>query len=299
MRKILVILLVLIVLSPLALGIKGNFESCGINIYYQQWLAEDSNSVLMIVHGLGEHSERYKDLSEYLVARNISVYALDLRGHGHSEGIRGHVDNFDDYVSDLNQLIKIVKEEEGNKRIFLLGHSLGATISLEYANQHPEDIYGLIVSGLSFKSVPFAGLFGKIPLVNKIPICLLDVSAKVFGKRAIAELCNNESALESYLKDDLAHGCFTLKFLEETSRENEKLKREAKEIEVNSCLILMGSDDKVGSVEDAQWLDSSLSVKNKRLILYDGMKHNIFDEVDNERVFSDVYNWIMKTRYSS
>ena len=265
------------------------FENDGINIYYQHWAAKNSGTILVIVHGFGEHGDRYTDLAEYLVERNISVYALDLRGHGRSEGGRGHVDDFDDYISDLDKLIKIVKEREGNKRIFLLGHSLGSIIVLEYADRYPVD--GVIVSGVTFDSSRVA-IFGGIPLVNKIPIHLMDISARLFGKKAISSLCSNESALEDYLNDDLAHGTFTLKFLKVVSEENEKLKREG--VEIKSCLILMGSEDSIGSIEDARWLYSIISTKDKRLMVYEGMKHNIFDELDNERVFSDVCGWISK-----
>ena len=259
------------------------------NIYYQYWAAKDPDVTLIIVHGLGEHSNRYADLGEYLAAHKISAYALDLRGHGRSEGPKGHIERFDDYVSDLDELVKIAKTKE---KVCILGHSLGSLVSLEYIYQHPESVSRAILSGVNL-TIPFKFL-GGIPLINRIPIVIFEICAKLFGKRAIAGLCSNEKALEDYLKDKLAHGRFTLKFLRELSVECAKLKNEVKNIKTD-CLIMMGKEDRMGSVKDAEWLYSSLPTEEKKLIVYEGMKHNIFDEVDKERVFSDVREWALRT----
>jgi len=275
-------------LGVLVTALAATFESDGTQIYYQGWSLERSDSVLVIVHGWGEHSDRYSDLAGYIAERDVSVYALDLRGHGRSGGARGHVKDFGDYIRDLECVMRIVREKEGEKKTFLLGHSLGALIALEYANTHPVD--GLILSGFGLRSAGRLSFLGRIPFVNSVPIPVLTIPARLLGKRAISGLCNNQSALEEYLRDRLGHGTFTLRFLEECSRESGRLKGR-ENFGVGACLILIGSEDKVGSLEDARWLYSSLS-SDKKLIVYDGMKHNIFDEAERERVFYDVYEWI-------
>ena len=268
----------------------ATFEGGGTEIYYQEWSVESSDSILVIVHGWGEHGGRYSDMADYMAERGISVYAPDLRGHGRSGGARGHVRDFNDYIRDLESMMSIVRDSEGGKKIFLLGHSLGALIALEYANTHELD--GLVLSGLSLRSGGKLSSLGKIPLLNSLPMPFLTLSVRLLGKRAVSGLCNNQSALEEYLRDKLGHGTFTLRFLEEISKESERLKGR-ENFGIGACLILIGSEDKIGSPEDARWLYSSLS-SDKKLIVYEGMKHNIFDEAENERVFSDVYEWIME-----
>jgi len=272
---------------PGAHVVTGSFEgSDGTELFYRSWIAEKPRATVIIVHGWGEHSSRYADLAECLAGQGLSVHAMDLRGHGHSGGTRGHVNDFNDYVSDLEELID---HEGGDEKLFVVGHSLGASIALEYARQHPVD--GVVLSGISLKSSGLSAL-GVIPLINQIPLPVGDIGARLLGERAVSGMCSNESALEEYLKDDLAHGTLTLKFLRELSEESMRLRSDPPK--PRSCLIMMGSEDGVGSVEDARFLYSSLPTEDKDLIIYDGMRHNIFDETENAKVFHDAGEWILR-----
>jgi len=76
----------------------------GVEIFFQKWVVRKARAVLILVHGIGEHSGRYGNLLKSLSGKNISVFALDHRGHGRSEGKRGHVDSFMDYIYDLKLL---------------------------------------------------------------------------------------------------------------------------------------------------------------------------------------------------
>jgi len=271
---------------PGAHVVTEGFEgSDGTKLFYRSWITEKPRATVIIVHGWGEHSNRYADLAEYLAGQGLSVHAMDLRGHGRSEGTRGHVNDFNDYVSDLE---KLIERERGDEKLFIIGHSLGASIALEYARQHPVD--GVVLSGISLKSSGLSVL-GEIPLISRVPIPIGDIGARLLGERAVSGMCSNESALEDYLKDDLAHGTLTLKFLRELSEESRRLKSETPN--PKSCLILMGSEDRVGSIEDARSLYSALTTEDKDLIIYEGMRHNIFDETENAEVFHDVGEWIL------
>jgi alpha-beta hydrolase superfamily lysophospholipase len=292
MRDILTAIAMMAILSAAmqcsgARVVTGSFEgSDGTELFYRSWITDKPRATVIIVHGWGEHSNRYADLAEYLAGQGFSVHAMDLRGHGHSGGARGQVNDFNDYVSDLEGLIE---RERGYEKLFIVGHSLGASIALEYARQHQVD--GVVLSGISLKSSGLSAL-GEIPLINRIPIPVGEIGARLLGEKAVSSMCSNESALEGYLKDDLAHGTLTLKFIRELSEESRRLRSEIPE--PRSCLIMMGSDDRVGSLDDARFLYSALPTEDKDLIIYEGMRHNIFDEVDNTRVFHDVNEWILR-----
>ncbi len=122
-------------------------------IFYQSWKKPNANRLLIIQHGFGEHSDRYKNILEKLKDSDFSIYALDARGHGRSEGIRGHVDQFQYYVEDLSDLVHIALEEEKQEKFFLLGHSLGGVIALQFTLEvHNQDkMHGLIVSSPALK----------------------------------------------------------------------------------------------------------------------------------------------------
>lgn len=104
-----------------------------LRIYIQSWLPERVRASVVIVHGLGEHGGRYAHVAKALVDAGCAVYALDLRGHGRSEGSRAMIDRFSHAVEDINQLVEKVRKRYSGKPQFLLGHSMGGALSLRYA----------------------------------------------------------------------------------------------------------------------------------------------------------------------
>lgn len=84
----------------------GEFKGKGgLKLYYQSWKPERVRAVMVAAHGLAKYSGRYKHVAEHFASEGIAFYALDHRSHGLSEGDRGHVDRFDDYVEDLDTFI--------------------------------------------------------------------------------------------------------------------------------------------------------------------------------------------------
>ena len=116
----------------------GKFLGAGkTEIYYQSWHPDlTSRAVLVIVHGLGAHSGIFRQLAEFVCDRKITVYALDLRGHGRSEGQRGHINSWSEFRQDLNAFIQLVATKEPTLPLYLLGQSLGGAISLDLSLIH-------------------------------------------------------------------------------------------------------------------------------------------------------------------
>src|SRR4030042_6784190 len=93
----------------------------GLKIYYQCWLPDGKpKAVLLVAHGLAEHSGRYKNLVNYFVPKGYSVWALDHRGHGKSEGTRSYIERFDEDLADLKTFVGIVRDKHPTDRIFLV-----------------------------------------------------------------------------------------------------------------------------------------------------------------------------------
>ncbi|MCJ7809494.1 MAG: alpha/beta hydrolase, partial [Desulfobulbaceae bacterium] len=139
----------------------------GLKIFYGYYLAVNERARLVIAHGLGEHSGRYGNVIERLFPRDISIWVLDHRGHGQSDGPRGHISSFDEYLNDLGRMIQIAKTGiPGEMKCYLLGHSMGGLIALMFALQNPEMIDGVIVSspglGMKVKVPGFKMVTGKI-----------------------------------------------------------------------------------------------------------------------------------------
>lgn len=114
--------------------------------------APNPRAVMCIVHGLGEHIERYRPMAEFLTANDIAVTGIDLRGHGMSEGKKGHAKNLDVLLSDIEELMKFTRAEYTELPLFLFGHSLGGNLVANYMKtQNTSEISGFILSAPFFR----------------------------------------------------------------------------------------------------------------------------------------------------
>ena len=127
----------------------GTFKGIrGTDIFYQCWLPDgEIKAGLTISHGLAEHSDRYMNLVERFLPLGYALYALDHIGHGRSEGKRAHVEAFDDFTLMLKTFVKMVQGWLPDKPLFLIGHSMGALISVAYLIKHQDDFAGAVLSG--------------------------------------------------------------------------------------------------------------------------------------------------------
>ena len=148
--------------------LEGNFKGVrNVNIYYQAWLPEgEAKAVLLVVHGLGEHSGRYMNVVNHFVPLGYAVYALDHIGHGKSEGKREIVARFEDFTDTLTIYYNMVKGWQPGKPVFLLGHSLGGLIASYYLLDHQADFKGAVISAPAIKVgesiTPFTIMMGRI-----------------------------------------------------------------------------------------------------------------------------------------
>src|SRR5215213_181346 len=117
-----------------------------LRLYTTRHEAANARADVVVVHGLGEHSGRYLPLINYLVERDYSVTAYDHRGHGKSEGLRGHVEKFTDYEEDLDRVLNSVQGHGRTRGTFIIGHSMGGLVTLRYAAKNGSRLAGAVVS---------------------------------------------------------------------------------------------------------------------------------------------------------
>src|SRR4051812_1505639 len=124
---------------------EGFFEADGLKIFTREWLPQTAAvGVVVIVHGFKSHSGLYDWVAQRLVERRPAVHALDLRGHGKSEGERFYVEHFGDYVRDVARVVAQAKSRHPDLPVFLLGHSAGGVVSCLYALERQQELAGLI-----------------------------------------------------------------------------------------------------------------------------------------------------------
>ncbi|PYP86588.1 MAG: alpha/beta hydrolase [Blastocatellia bacterium AA13] len=242
----------------------------------------------ILVHGFGEHSGRYGALTSHLSARGCSVTGYDQRGHGKSDGARGHVERFKDYEDDLGLMIRRVVSNEAPLPLFLVAHSMGGLIALRYLLRNDPAIRGAVISA------PLVGVAARVPphklLIGKISAALMP-RLTLNNEIDPAVLSRDPNVGAAYAADPLVHHVVSARWFAEATRAMEDLTRRASEIK-KPLLILHGSDDKLASYDATARLFPLIGSKDKELRTYSGFYHELFNEPEKEELFSTVTNWI-------
>lgn len=260
-----------------------------LNLYYQSWAPDGVPiAVLLVVHGLAEHSGRYSNLVNYFVPKGYTIYSFDLRGHGKSEGKRGYVERFSYYLDDVKTYYDKVVQENKNTKIFMVGHSMGGTIATAYTIKHQSELNGLILSGAALKAgasvTKAAMLMAKVLsfLMPKMGVTTLDASA----------VSRDKAVVEAYINDPLNYtGKISARLGAELLNEIQQLPAKIPELSL-PILIMHGTADRLSDPASSKTLFEGVSSKDKTLKLYEGFYHEIFNDPERQQVFLDMENWL-------
>lgn len=257
----------------------------GVALLYRAWEVDDPRARVHIVHGLGEHGGRHAPLAGALVARGISCYAADLRGHGVSGGRRGHVGRFDEYIDDLARL---ERELPGDVPAFLLGHSLGGLIALRAAETgQAGQLTGLILSA------PALGLAGAAPWWRRPAVAVL---SRVAPTTALPngidpdDLSHDSRAVAAYRADPLVHDRITPRLFDEMGRAMRAAAEDAARVEAPVLLIAPGDDRIVATpaaLAVAEAFAGPVTVRS-----YPGLFHEPLNEPSGGEVLEEILAWI-------
>ena len=271
------------------------------NIFYQYWQQKNPSAILVIAHGFGEHSGRYIEMAKHYTDFGMSVYALDHRGHGKSEGDRWNVEKFDYFLDDLHYYIEnVVKQiEDKNKPLFLLGHSMGGEIAAKHAIVYPADFNYLILSSpavgtylagieLPQFATTLTGALGPLTNINFI------ANAFMPGTQIPAEyLTHDKSIVDAYINDPLVcHEPIKMRMSVELSSNMSYIQRNAGKT-TTPVLVMYGTEDKVVPPDSIVSYYNKLQVKDKTLNGFEGYYHEIFNEIGKDEVYKFTDNWIM------
>jgi acylglycerol lipase len=262
----------------------------GLRVYWQAWLPEeaDARAVLLLAHGFGEHGGRYGRLLEAMVPRGFALYALDHRGHGRSEGPRGHVGRFVEFVDDLHALRVRAEEEQRDRPLFLLGHSMGGVIAVSYLLSHASGVSGAILSSPALRILEEPSR-----VMRWLAAILSRVAPRIsFQANVDPEFLSRDPCVgRAYAADPLVHRTASARFFREFQRAIADAHERAPEIVLPSLVLQAGADRLVDALEAKRFVER-LGSESKELQLYPGFFHEIFNEIDNERVFEDLAHWL-------
>jgi alpha-beta hydrolase superfamily lysophospholipase len=265
------------------------FEGAGgLSINVRLWQPEGkARAVVAIVPGFNSHSGYYAWVAEQLVANGLSVYAVDLRGRGKSDGERFYVEKFADYVSDVAHVISMAKAREPGLPVFVLGHSAGGVVSCIYALEHQSELSGLICESFAhqvpapdFALAVLKGLSHVWPHAHVLKLKNEDFSRDP----RVVEAMNNDPLI--------VHEVQPTQTVAEMVRADERLKKEFPLITL-PVLILHGTHDKAAKPSGSQFFYDTTGSRDKTLKLYDGYFHDLLNDVGKEMVMADIKDWIV------
>ncbi len=269
---------------------EGNFVGCGgMELYFQSWHPDETaKGVLILVHGLCEHSGRYSNVVNHLTGQGFAVYSFDHRGHGRScEKLGAHVNSWSEYHKDVGEFLKLVRGKEADLPLFLMGHSMGGLIVLEYALDHPEGLKGVIASG------PAVGAVDAPPVLLFIGRVLSKITPSFSLKTGLntEAISRDPLAVKAYQDDPMVSSIASARWSVEFTKAIEKTRARAAEFNL-PLLIIHGEADKLVPPEGSQYFFEQVQYSDKERIVYEGGYHEPHNDIQHEQVTADIQRWL-------
>lgn len=248
---------------------------------------KNPRALIFLVHGMGEHAKRYEHVVEYFKNVNIVTVAIDLRGHGNSEGQRGHMPSFDHMMNDLKLSLSEIDSVYKGVPIFLYGHSMGGNLILNYLLRNSDRVTGAIATG------PYLRLGFDPP---RWKVLLARFSSNIYpsfsqstGLEKIA-LARSSEIIHEYENDPMVHDRMTASFFINIHRAGIDAISRAKELEI-PILLMHGSEDRLTSPEGSKdfYANAGSSVS---FHLLEGFYHEIHNEPEKNDVFKTQLEWL-------
>jgi acylglycerol lipase len=261
--------------------------------FHKSAASKGAHRALLVVHGMGEHGGRYLHLPYYLESVFSSVYCIDQRGHGRSEGIRGHCDRFTQYTDDLAEVITRVSEElkarYGQIELHVLGHSFGGLVVLR-----THFLNATLPVKTVIASAPLLGVRLEVPAIKRLAGIGL---SKIWGSLHMSNevdasvLSHDPEVGKAYLNDRLVHNKVTPRFYTEMMAAlSDTVKRDSGF--PYPLLMIVPIQDKLVDADASLRFYKNLKIRDKQMQTYPGFFHESMNELGKEKVFEDIAAWI-------
>jgi alpha-beta hydrolase superfamily lysophospholipase len=265
--------------------------SGGIRLHYRCWEVAAPRAAVLIAHGIGEHSGRYQELAADFARAGLSTYALDHRGHGRSDGRRGHVRRFVQYVHDLERFRRRVHGAVGlDLPLVFLGHSLGGLILIRYLQEYPA-----VPTCGAILSAPALGVAMEVPRWKERLARLLNYTVPALPMSTgldPALLSHDPQVVEAYRRDPLVHDRITPRTYAEMGREA-RIAFERARVLPMPILLLVPSGDRLVRPDLMQAFAAAVGRDDRvDVITYADAYHEVLNETIRSRVVADVLGWI-------
>jgi alpha-beta hydrolase superfamily lysophospholipase len=269
---------------------RGTFQSAdGTKLVYRSWPLPGETVTFAVVHGLGEHSGRYERFARGMARHGMATFAVDLRGHGESEGRRGHVDSWSQWVEDTAAFVTQV-ERQAEHEVVPLGHSFGGAVMLSTVRA------GRLPNATRFVlSSPALKLKASVPAWK---VSLGRVAARVAPTLALdndvdpSSISRLPEVVDAYRTDPLVHAKISARTYDEWKRAAAQNLERAGEIKI-PFLILAGTADRLIDPAGSEELHRRAPARSE-LHLLEGRYHEPFNDRDSDEVFDLIAGWLRR-----
>lgn len=259
----------------------------GLNLFAQSWTPGDTiKGKILLIHGIGEHSERYSHVGARFAEAGFALTAFDLRGHGRSDGKRGYIPSFDAFLDDIDNFIAINSYDD-NSPLFLYGHSLGGLLVLYYSMRRKTKLNGLIASTPSLRN----------EIENqKIKLLVVSLLGGILPSLTLPSgldvnyLSRDADVVNDYINDPLVHNRVSLSFAVSSLKAISYVLANPDKIEL-PLLVMHGSMDKISFPSGSDELVSKIhgNVIYKK---WEGCFHELHNEPNREELFAFTIDWL-------
>lgn len=259
-----------------------------LRLYWQRYTPPAPRATVLVLHGGGDHSGRYPALTTALVRAGFQAALVDFRGHGQSDGRRWHVDGFGDYLADLDAFVAKVRGDGVAGKLFAVGHSQGALVASLWALGHPGALDGYVLSSPYFRLAlkpPLAKVLGAKVMGRVIPWLPVKTGLEV------TDLTSDPEMQRWTDRDPLYGRATTPRWFDEANHAQAEVLRRAGEFDA-SLLVLAAGADRIADASAARAFVDAARSSDKRLVVYEGFRHEIFNERERERPVSEAVAWL-------
>jgi alpha-beta hydrolase superfamily lysophospholipase len=260
----------------------------GRRLWWQRYSPTSPRATVMVLHGAGDHSGRYAGVTDGLVRAGLEVALLDFRGHGQSDGRRWYVDQFEDYLADLDAFAAHVRAGAGGRKVFVVAHSQGGHVAAHWGLRPGLGVAGFALSSPYFRLAidpPAAKLWTALVVGKIVPFLPVDAGLD------LATLTSDPEMQRWTERDPLYLRKATPRWFTESGRAQEALRLRMVEF-AYPLLVMVGTGDRIADPSAGEAFFAAASSTDKQLRRYEGFQHELFNEVGRSAPIADVVSWI-------
>lgn len=251
-------------------------SSDNLALFWHSWSTTTTprRGAVIIVHGYVEYCMRYDHVAVALVRAGYNVLAMDMRGHGRSQGRRGYVERYAEYVQDVAQMQSKASARWPDLPLFVLGHSNGGLIALRYALGRPANVAGFVITS------PLLGFKVQIPVAKAIAGELM---SRVWPTLALpseidaSDLTHVDDVVAQYRLDPLVFKVATARWFTEARQAFGELLVRARELD-QKFLFLVAGGDRIVDPAATERLFHAMGSKDRELEVFPDLSHEVLNE---------------------